>query len=149
MKYTITFNQLFSNPLPGLCQLVAVMVMVLMVPSVQATEDYMDLLPMVDPYFCLTCHYAEDPGGGDSSLNPFGIDFDINGRVWDYHLANLNSDEDGCLNGVEIGDSDGDGVIDGNVTEQAGNPGVRDNCGSGSLVDEKTWDALKAMFDGR
>ena len=43
--------------------------------------------------------------------------------------------------------SDGDGNPDGNVTEQAGNPGVYDACGSGSLIDERTWGALKAMFD--
>ena len=36
---------------------------------------------------------------------------------------------------------------DGNVTEQAGNPGVFDDCGSGPLVDERTWGALKALFD--
>ncbi len=118
------------------------------VSSALATQQYMDRLPVVDPHRCLTCHLVENPEGGNTSLNPFGIDFDINGRVWDYHLANLNSDGDGCLNGVELGDSDGDGVADGNVTEQAGNPSVPDNCGSGSLVDEKTWDALKAMFDG-
>ena len=47
------------------------------------------------------------------------------------------------------GDSDGDGFPDGNVTEQAGNPGVPDECGGGSLVDERTWGTLKAMFDGR
>ncbi len=128
---------------------VLVVVLVMVASSAQATQQYMDRLPVVNPYLCLTCHTVENPSGGDSTLNPFGTDFEINGRVWDYHLANLNSDGDGCLNGVEIGDSDGDGVADGNVTEQAGNPGVVDNCGSGSLVDEKTWDALKAMFDGR
>ncbi len=76
------------------------------------------------------------------------MDFLANGRLWDSDLATLDSDNDGCLNGVEVGDSDGDGNSDGNVTEQAGNPGVFDDCGSGSLVDEKTWGTLKAMFDG-
>jgi len=128
---------------------VLVVVGALSISPAHATQQYMDLLPVVNPYLCMTCHSSENPSAGNSSLNPFGDDFENNGRVWDYHLANLNSDGDGCLNGVELGDSDGDGVSDGNVTEQAGNPGVRDNCGSGSLVDEKTWDALKAMFDGR
>ena len=136
--------------LQGLVPVFAVVILLVLLvsSSAKATQEDMDRLPLINPYLCLTCHFSSDPNGGETSLNPFGTDFEINGRVWDYHLANLNSDGDGCLNGVEIGDSDGDGVVDGNVTEQAGNPGVQDNCGSGSLVDEKTWDALKAMFDG-
>jgi hypothetical protein len=151
MKQTRILNQNSRNPLSGKYGLVLLVMgaMVLGVASASATQQYMDQLPVINPYLCLTCHFSSDPTGGDTSLNPFGVDFDTNGRVWDYHLANLNSDGDGCLNGVELGDSDGDGIADGNVTEQAGNPGVGDNCGSGSLVDEKTWDALKAMFDGR
>ena len=112
-----------------------------------ATEDDMARLPVVIPYLCAACHISDDPNAGDPTLNLFGLDFLENGQIWDTDLAQLDSDGDGCLNGVEVGDSDGDGVPDGNVTEQAGNPGVRDNCGSGSLVDERTWDALKAMFD--
>lgn len=120
---------------------------VVWIPSASATEADMAQLAVVVPNLCSTCHVSGDPGGGDASLNVFGLDFLENGRIWDSDLAQLDSDGDGCLNGVEVGDSDGDGVADGNVTEHAGNPGVRDNCGSGSLVDERTWDALKAMFD--
>ena len=112
-----------------------------------ATESDMAKLAVTTPHLCAACHVADDPEGGDTSLNPFGLDYLENGRIWDSELAQLDSDGDGCLNGVEVGDSDGDGVADGNVTAQAGNPGVRDNCGSGSFVDERTWDALKAMFD--
>ena len=112
-----------------------------------ATEEDMGKLAVIIPHLCAACHVVEDPVVGNAALNPFGLDFLENGRIWDTDLAQLNSDGDGCLNGVELGDSDGDGVPDGNVTQQAGNPGVPDNCGSGSLVDQRTWDALKAMFD--
>ncbi len=114
-----------------------------------ATEEDMAQLPVTSPFNCLACHTTADPGPGSFALNAFGEDFLQNGRIWDSNLAHLDSDGDNCLNGVEVGDSDGDGYADGNVEEQAGNPGVYDECGSGSLVDEKTWDALKAMFDGR
>lgn len=117
--------------------------------GVLATEQDMATLPITAPFECLSCHTVRNPGPGSFALNVFGEDFLQNGRVWDSNLAHLDSDGDNCLNGVEVGDSDGDGIADGNVEEQAGNPGVADNCGSGSLVDEKTWGALKAMFDGR
>lgn len=112
-----------------------------------ATEVDMLQLPVTLPNLCLACHVQSTPTSGNATLNAFGLDFLDNGRVWDSDLAQLDSDGDGCLNGVEIGDSDGDGSADGNVTEQASNPGVEDECGSGSIVDERTWDALKAMFD--
>lgn len=119
------------------------------VAPARATESDMTQLPVTSPYQCLACHTVTNPGPGSFALNPFGLDFLENGRIWDSNLAHLDSDGDNCLNGVEVGDSDGDGVADGNVQEQASNPGVDDDCGSGSLVDEKTWGALKAMFDGR
>ena len=128
---------------------VAVAVLYLGSGSARATEQDMAQLPLTAPFACLACHTTSDPGPGSFALNPFGDDFLQNGRVWDSNLAHLDSDGDNCLNGVEVGDSDGDGFADGNVEEQAANPGVSDNCGSGSLVDEKTWGALKAMFDGR
>ncbi len=117
--------------------------------TVAATEFDMAKLPVTEPYLCLACHTRQAPTPETAELNPFGLDFLANGRVWDLDLANLDSDGDGCLNGVEVGDSDGDGRPDGNIDEQTGNPGVADECGSGSLVDEKLWGSLKAMFDGR
>ena len=114
-----------------------------------ATDVDMARLPVAVPNLCSSCHVSAQPTAADFTLNPFGVDYLANGRLWDSTLANLDSDGDGCLNGVEVGDSDGDGEPDGNVESQAGNPGVPDECGSGSLVDEKTWGALKAMFDGR
>lgn len=113
----------------------------------RATQDDMARLPVTVPNLCLACHVSDSPTAGSAALNPFGLDFLENGRVWDTDLAQLDSDGDGCLNGVEVGDSDGDGIADGNVTAQGSNPGVADECGSGSLVNEQTWDALKAMFD--
>lgn len=113
-----------------------------------ATDVDMARLPVSDPNLCFSCHTTEQPNSTSFELNPFGGDYLANGRLWDSNLANLDSDGDGCLNGVEVGDSDGDGEPDGNVDRQAGNPGVPDECGSGSLVDERTWGALKAMFDG-
>jgi hypothetical protein len=113
-----------------------------------ATDVDMVRLPVTDPHLCFACHTTAQPTSSDFGLNPFGVDYLANGRLWDSNLANQDSDGDGCLNGVEVGDSDGDGEPDGNVNIQAGNPGVPDECGSGSLVDEKTWGALKAMFDG-
>ncbi len=82
-------------------------------------------------------------------MNPFGVDFRGNNRVWNAVLAQMDSDDDGCLNGVELGDSDGDGQLDGNIHEENGNPGVADDCGSGALTDEVTWGALKALFSSR
>ncbi|MFN2370006.1 MAG: hypothetical protein ABR506_02505 [Candidatus Krumholzibacteriia bacterium] len=113
-----------------------------------ATEADMVRLPVTSPYLCLACHTQESPGGG-APLNVFGEDYLANGRRWDADLAQLDSDGDGCRNGAEVGDVDGNGQADGNVTEQAGNPGVADDCGSGNLVDETTWSTLKAYFDGR
>ncbi len=117
--------------------------------SARATEFDMVKLPVTQPFLCLACHTNQAPTSETADLNPFGLDFLANGRVWDLDLASLDSDGDGCLNGVEIGDADGDGRPDGNIDEQTGNPGVADECGSGSLVDEKLWGSLKAMFDQR
>lgn len=129
--------------------MVVVAVLSLSAASVQATEEDMEMLPLTAPFDCLACHTMTNPQPGSFALNSFGEDFLQNGRIWDSNLAQLDSDGDNCLNGVEVGDSDGDGFADGNVEEQASNPGEADNCGSGQLVDEKTWGALKAMFDGR
>lgn len=107
-------------------------------------------LPLWEPFRCLTCHQDQDPElSGDTSLNPFGEDWLANGSVWDLNLANMDSDRDDCTNGFELGDADGNGEPDGNVTEQSSNPGVQDECGGSGLVEERTWSALKALFDQR
>ena len=99
---------------------------------------------MVDPYRCLICHQTDPGDTGDVSRNPFGAAFEANRRVWDLALANLNSDGDDCSNGVELGDTNGDGENDGNVSELQSNPGVND-C-AGASVDSRTWGDLKALF---
>lgn len=127
----------------------AVVALSVCVDPAQATNLDMAKLPVVTPNLCLACHTSATPTATSKTLNAFGLDYRANGRIWDSNLATIDSDGDGCLNGVEVGDSDGDGSPDGNVTSQAGNPGVVDDCGTGPLVDEKTWGTLKAMFDGR
>lgn len=114
-----------------------------------ATVEDMDQLPLIQPYLCLSCHVTTPSSAADAGLNPFGEDYLDNGRLWDQALAYLDSDGDSCNNGTEIGDVDGDGDPDENVEQQSGNPGVYDECQSGGLVEEQTWSALKAIFDGR
>lgn len=113
-----------------------------------ATEADMNTLPVVQPNRCLTCHTVQDPSPSEAALNSFGADFLANGRIWNDVLAGIDSDDDGCLNGVEVGDADGDGFADGNVDHQSGNPGEAGDCAAG-LTDESTWTALKALFDDR
>lgn len=139
--------ELFTGSL-STASVLAVCAFLSAVPAL-ATDVDMARLPVTEPNLCLACHTTANPTSAGFELNPFGEDYLANGRLWDANLASQDSDGDGCLNGVEVGDSDGDGEPDGNVDRQAGNPGVPDECGSGSLVDEKTWGALKAMFDGR
>jgi hypothetical protein len=111
-----------------------------------ATESDLAQLPVTDPFRCLICHVDEAPSGGSFALNGFGADFLANARIWDASLAGLDSDGDNCTNGVELGDADGDGEADGNVDTLQSNPGDPADCG-GSMVDNKTWGELKALFD--
>ncbi len=121
-----------------------VVVMVLAVPS-GATIAYMNTLPVISPFECSNCHMSEAPSGEAVTLNDFGYDFLEWG--WGPDLAVMDSDGDGCHNGVEIGDSDGDGNPDNGVSDQSSNPGVGD-CSSAS-TDEMTWSALKDLFNGQ
>jgi len=73
-----------------------------------ATEFDMSKLPVSAPNLCLSCHTVDAPAANDREMNVFGLDFLANGRIWDLDLAQLDSDNDGCLNGVEVGDSDGE-----------------------------------------
>ena len=117
-------------------------------PCTHATPADMAVLPVVVPFECLICHVEVNPGPTSAALNLFGLDFLAGGRVWNAELAALDSDGDGCLNGVELGDADGDGLADGNVTTLATNPGDPGDC-SRLGIDASTWGALKAMFDNR
>ena len=76
---------------------------------------------------CASCHV--NPSGG-GALTPFGTDINNNylvpsGRTgvvqWNAMLAMRDSDGDGVSNGQELGDPDGDNVVDANI--QVTNPG--------------------------
>ncbi len=110
-----------------------------------ATEADLQQLPVTEPFQCLLCHVSE-PAQSGSPLNAFGTDFLANFRTWDAALASLDSDGDGCTNGVELGDVDGDGQSDGNVDQLQSNPGAPNDCG-GASVDSRTWGELKSLFD--
>ncbi len=125
---------------------VAQLPLALSVPSARATEADMAVLPVVEPFRCLLCHMQANPTRTNHVLNLFGEDFLENGRRWNATLAALDSDGDGCSNGFELGDMDGNGVADGNVSVLNSNPGVPGDCGE-LIIDARTWGALKALFD--
>ncbi len=133
----------FGNNLARLAALAVVLVWAI---PVAATPQDMAKLPVFEPYRCAVCHVESPENGGDTTLNPFGNDFLANLRRWNLALAELDSDSDGCLNGVELGDSDGDAVADGNTDRLTSNPGAAD---CGSSLDVTTWGELKALFESR
>ncbi|MAQ16030.1 MAG: hypothetical protein CMN30_14730 [Sandaracinus sp.] len=63
---------------------------------------------------CWICHestygaYACPPDSPYPCLNPFGLDFNANGQVWNRTLASRDSDDDGWTNGQELRDEWGD-----------------------------------------
>ncbi|XP_069138147.1 dopamine beta-hydroxylase-like [Argopecten irradians] len=44
--------------------------------------------------------------GGGGPRNPFGVDFNNNGKAWNPNLCRMDSDDDGMSNGEELGDPD-------------------------------------------
>ncbi|MEJ2720111.1 MAG: hypothetical protein P8181_03080 [bacterium] len=114
---------------------------------VESTTEEMSVLPAYSKFRCALCHTSADPAQGDAGLNAFGVDFDENGRVWDVTLAMLNSDNDKCLNGFELGDSDGDGFFDhaGEHVEHS-NPGDPADCSIALTI--QTWGKIKEVFRG-
>lgn len=113
-----------------------------------ADQAAMDMLPSSEPLRCIVCHEDVAPVSADD-LNPFGVDFKASldlGLGWTEELARGDSDDDGCTNGIELGDEDGDGQLDEGVSAQASNPGVTGDCTSASF-DQKTWSELKKLFD--
>ncbi len=111
-----------------------------------ATETLMAELPSSTNFSCTNCH----DGSGEpaaTNLNVFGIDFQANFSTWDQSLASLDSDGDGCTNGVELGDSDGNGVLDNGIVQESSRPGVTGDCSAAS-TDESTWSNLKNLFNG-
>jgi hypothetical protein len=109
------------------------------------TTDSMMILPAYAKFKCALCHVSATPREGSSELNPFGVDFVENGRVWDKTLAMMNSDGDKCLNGFELGDEDGNGVFDyGGEAIENSNPGDEADCSI--ALTKGTWGIIKNMF---
>jgi hypothetical protein len=123
----------------------APMILLLWPGYVESTTDQMVLLPAYTKFKCALCHTAAEPSKDNADLNSFGVDFADNGRVWDRALAMLNSDNDKCLNGFELGDQDGDGVFDhaGEAVEHS-NPGDSADCSIALTV--QTWGRIKEVF---
>jgi hypothetical protein len=108
-----------------------------------ATSALMQELPASDRYRCLICHTVQDPGAAEGELNPFGQAFLDNGFKWDEKLAQKRSDGDNCTNGFELGDENGDGELDGDVTEERSNPG---EAGCTLQLSKESWTRLKTLF---
>lgn len=86
-----------------------------------------DQLPNGKKFGCASCHVDQSGGG---ALTPFGdvinrsylTQSGSRGRVeWNAALAMLDSDGDGVSNGRELGDPDGDGILDPSI--EVTNPG--------------------------
>ena len=106
-----------------------------------ASPEHMQKLPSSNLFGCLICHETAAPE--TANLNGFGNAFEDNDSRWDATLAAQSSDEDGCTNGFELGDEDGDGKLDNNVTLERYNPG-QDDCPL--QIRETAWGALKDLF---
>jgi hypothetical protein len=120
--------------------------LLLVASTAQGLEVYMrQELPVYSRYQCASCHDTDLPSSND--LNDFGRDFALYGE-WNVELAGLDSDGDGCDNGAELGDIDGNGVADDGVTRESSNPGVAGDCSS-AFNDVINWGELKAIFKGQ
>jgi len=106
-----------------------------------ATQELMQELPASGRFGCLICHQTAAPVSND--LNAFGAAFLDNGARWDAALAHSSSDEDGCTNGFELGDENGDGKLDDSVTAERYNPGS-DDCPL--QINDSAWGELKKLF---
>jgi hypothetical protein len=109
-------------------------------------SNQMAKLPSSSRFKCLICHLSPAPVPGSNELNPFGVDFQKNGNVWNRVLAQINSDGDNCVNGFELGDLDGDGFMDFGAEEENSNPGDRTDCSI--ALSEQTWGKIKELFKG-
>ena len=119
----------------------------LLADPVSGTTTHMAKLPSAQRFQCLICHTTVSPVVGASELNPFGVDFQKNGNIWDRDLALLNSDGDKCANGFELGDMDGNGFLDAGIDEENSNPGNPKDCSI--ALSEQTWGKIKELFGGK
>ena len=110
--------------------------------TLKSRDEYMRTLPVYQRYKCTLCHSSAVPASA-SDLNSFGMDFKENGFKWDAALSAQDSDDDGFLNGIELGDENGDGVAD--IGFERSNPGDRLN--TPNSIDKGTWGILKSLFE--
>jgi hypothetical protein len=113
--------------------------------AASGTEEMMGKLPSSSRFSCLICHTTVAPTSESSDINLFGADFMANSFRWDVALALKNSDGDGCPNGFELGDRDGDGKLDAGLLSEPGNPGDPGDCTV--AIDAATWGKLKKLFE--
>lgn len=107
-----------------------------------ATPEFMQQLPVSSRFACLICHDTAEPLSAD--LNGFGTAFEQNGSQWNATLAAKSSDTDGCTNGFELGDENGDGKLDDtSLDAERYNPG-NDDCEL--QLTDKAWGQLKQLF---
>ena len=106
-----------------------------------SNSSHMDVLPVHDHFKCKLCHASTVPSAQD--LNNFGLDFKANGYVWNNALAKKDSDGDGYLNGIELGDETGDGIPE--ISVERSNPG--DPLNYPNSIDKATWSAIKNLFE--
>ena len=118
---------------------------ILFVPALAgATGTYMGRLPVSTRFRCQNCHLVDNPTPAQArQLNPFGEAFKSNGFRWDVSLAAQRSDTDNCTNGFELGDSNGDGILDSGVHAERNNPGEMDCT---LQLNEAAWSTLKQLF---
>ena len=109
--------------------------------SAWASAEHMQKLPSSDRFGCLICHETAAPL--TANLNAFGTAFQSNSSRWDATLAVQSSDADGCTNGFELGDEDGDGKLDASLTLERYNPGA-DDCEL--QITKRAWSELKKLF---
>ena len=111
----------------------------------ESTPDLMLRLPTYQKFRCVLCHTSAEPAAGSAALGSFGDDFTANDRIWDKTLAYMNSDDDRCLNGFELGDQNGDGIFDysGEVVEHS-NPADGADCSIALTI--QTWGKIKEVF---
>ena len=121
------------------------LVLLLFPQTAGGTNQYMVRLPTYLKFRCANCHISATPTLEANDLNLFGKDFKANGFIWDQTLAGKNSDKDRCSNGFELGDENGDGLVDlASTKEEHSNPGDPNDC-SIALTD-KTWGIIKNIF---
>ena len=122
-------------------------------PEAVATDAQMRDLPTFESYGCQNCHDGSGvttefvPADQANQLNDFGEDWVENGRIWNRDLAQANSDGDGCTNGFELSDPNGEwrpGFPRPTTSGARNNPGAQGDCAL--PLNEETWGTLKALF---